>query len=133
MEIECFLSVEDTQSSHTSIKSGWEYIDCLDIALLRRDSKRICDFELHGLILDCWTDIHEWMAVLVRGLSKDVVFWDLVHLSSSTASDISEAACALYERDGVDSRCLCSWTSRVSPKPPAMRFLTRDSATQTRD
>ena len=51
------------------------------------------------------------MAVLARGLSKDVVFWDLVYFPGGTAQDICETVLALYERDSVDARRLCSWTS----------------------
>ena len=67
-------SLKNVQSAHAFVKSGWEYIDCPDIAFLRRDSKKIRNFEEHALTLDCWTDVHEWMAVLARGPSKDVVF-----------------------------------------------------------
>ena len=51
------------------------------------------------------------MAVLTRGASKDVVFWDLVHLPGGTSQDICEVVFAFYERDGVDARRLCSSTS----------------------
>ena len=75
------------------------------------ETRKKCNFEKHSLILDCWTDVHEWMAVLARGPSKVVVFWDLVYLPGGTAQDICEAVFALYERDCVDAQRLCSWTS----------------------
>ncbi|KAF4653155.1 hypothetical protein FOL47_010667, partial [Perkinsus chesapeaki] len=114
---------------HATRYSSWEFIESIDIVLMRKNADTIRNAVMHGIILDTVIDsAHRAqrmslpgcsrarkLAVLARCIDSEgvcqVILWDLITIGDGKGATIAEAIRNLHIRDNIDvSRCY-SWTS----------------------
>ena len=131
-------STMDSNGAHSSVCSGWEMIESLDLCTLRSDCISIRNAPMHSLILDLSNDgDSEWMIVYARlGSLTDsakVQFWDLVYVENGKSETLIKHLLDLYSRDDIDPLRCVGWGSDGAANMVRASILFQELLKQSKD